>query len=249
MPQPLRDLKILLKLIFLRNPPRSGFSVKVLRSCRRSQPRQRAVPRAAGSSGSEGGPTRGGRRPASAAPPDIRRAAGHGTDSFTRCSELSCEPSYCGGSFCSTGSGRADTAACRAVATVTGPDDDVVTSGARRSVADADDIHGHSPGYLPDTGGAGGEGAGSRLCLTHLMDTGRGAKPRRPGIPGPGLPRQNPPRRSPRLSSSPGPGLRRASSPRVAPGFRPRAGVAHGTSPPRPGAGNVAAGTCCCRWQ
>lgn len=177
--------------------------------------------------------------------------------SFMRCSELSREPAYCGGSFCLPGSGRADMAVCRVVATRDR------AGRQRRHVrgvtigGDADDIHGHSPGYLPDTGGACGEGAESRLCLTHPMDTSRGAKPGRPGIPGPGLPRQNArprcsfsPRRSPspRQSSSPGPGLRPACSPRVAPGFRPRISVPHSTSPPRPGAGNAAAGTCCCQW-
>ena len=37
--------------------------------------------------------------------------------SFMRCSELSREPAYCGGSFCLPGSGRADMAVCRVVAT------------------------------------------------------------------------------------------------------------------------------------
>src|SRR5215813_8573850 len=159
-----------------------------------------------------------------------------------RCSELSCVTGYCGGSYCLPGGDRADMAVCRAVATVTGPGGNGVTSG-RRSAGDADDIHGHSPGYLPDTGGACGRGAGGRLCVTYPMDTSRGAKPGRPGIPGPGLPRRN---ARPRRSSSPGPGLRPASSPRVAPGFWPRISVPHSTRPPRPSAGNVAAGTCCC---
>jgi hypothetical protein len=174
---------------------------------------------------------------------------------FMRCSELPCVTRYSGGSYCFTrrrpgrhGSMPRDRHRDRA-----GRRRRHVPG--RRSVGDAHDIHEHSPGYLPDTGGACGGGAGSRLCVTHPMDTSRGAKPGRPGIPGPGLPRLHArararrsfsPRRSPSPSGSCGP--RRSSSPGVAPGFRPRISVPHSTRPPSPGAGNVAAGTYCCSW-
>jgi len=121
---------------------------------------------------------------------------------------------------------------------------------------DADDIHEHSPGYLPGTGEACRVGAGSHQCVTPPMDTSRHAKTARSGIPGPGPPRRRArPRRSSRRSFSfrRGPSLRRnsglraSSSPRVAPSFRPRISVPHSTSSPRPGAGNAAAGTYCCQ--